>query len=76
VLLEGVGAEGVHCAGSLILMPVIFFLTTFFSFGDGAGEEAALRLPARVLEESAPELPVAALPSQHEEPGPRPVLSE
>jgi hypothetical protein len=50
VRLGGVGAEGVHGVGSLILGPVAFLSTPFLSFRGGACVVAALRLPAHVFE--------------------------
>jgi hypothetical protein len=46
-------------ANSLILMPVDFYPTIFLALAGRVCEVVALRLPARVLEELASELPNA-----------------
>jgi hypothetical protein len=59
VLLGGVRMECAWGANSLILMPVDFYLTIFLALAGRVCEVVALRLPARVLEEPASELPNA-----------------
>jgi hypothetical protein len=53
-LFEGVGAGDGFEAGSSILILDDLFRTSFQGFFCGGGVSAALRLPAWVLEDSAP----------------------
>jgi hypothetical protein len=56
VLFGGVGVGDELGARSLILIPNALLLTTFRGFFLRGGVAAALRLPARVLEDPAPGL--------------------